>query len=71
MVACSGSLEDRTAGSLNFSEIARLVAANVDQDKDGNLTLAEIYNSLITRFDHDGKMGFKLFSVTLYISFIN
>lgn len=41
-------------GGLSFTDIARLVAANVDQDHDGNLTLTEIYNSLITRFDHDG-----------------
>ncbi|XP_048743506.2 uncharacterized protein LOC125656925 isoform X2 [Ostrea edulis] len=40
--------------SLTFAEIAHLVAANVDEDHDGNLTVTEIYDSIVLRFDHDG-----------------
>lgn len=43
-------------GSLTFAEIAHLVAANVDEDHDGNLTVTEIYDSIVLRFDHDGKL---------------
>ncbi|XP_061188434.1 uncharacterized protein LOC133196585 isoform X1 [Saccostrea echinata] len=42
------------ASGLTFAEIAHRVAANVDEDHDGNLTISEIFDSIVTRFDHDG-----------------